>query len=238
MNLQLIPVYKQKLKRASVATRQRYIWSDYVTEKLQACLDCTDWNVLLDDSATPHEAAEVVTDYINFCVDTNVPCKTSKVYPNNKPWVSKELRDLMNLKNDALCRGNRVEVMNVQKLIKEKVKSCKEAYKEKIEKSFKDNEIKTAWKTLQTVTDYRRKSGVHQSIVCQSFVNNLNDFYCRFDENDFSRENEELVKKLRTKVDESDGNRKIVVSEHDVRVILGRVKVHKAQNPIISLIKF
>ena len=34
------------------------------------------------------------SDYITFCEDMIIPKKTVKIYPNNKPWVSKSLKKL------------------------------------------------------------------------------------------------------------------------------------------------
>ncbi|KAJ8050557.1 RNA-directed DNA polymerase from mobile element jockey [Holothuria leucospilota] len=84
LNIQLVPAYKQKLKRAPVVTKQRYDWSDDATERLTACLECMDWGVFTESVDTLDEATEVITGYINFCVDCNIPCKAIKVYP--KLW--------------------------------------------------------------------------------------------------------------------------------------------------------
>ena len=102
-------------------------------------------------------------------------------------------------------------------------------YKEKIERSFHENNPKTAWKTLQKVTGYKRKSCIPESIVCQTFVDNLNEFYCRFDQTDFSRENTEVIRNL--KENSFDGFSCINLSEHDVRRVLGNVIVSKAPGP-------
>ena len=170
VNIHLVPTYKQKLKKASPVSRQRYDWSDDATERLQACLECTDWDVLFNSTDTLDEATEVISAYINFCVDLNISRKTSKVYPNNKPWVSKELRDLLKVKNQALVAGDRVEVRNIQKQIKCQVKTAKELYKEKIERSFHENNPKTAWKTLQNVTGYKRKSPAPDERVSEAHL--------------------------------------------------------------------
>ena len=45
------------------------------------------------------EAADVVWDYINFFVDTNVPTKTIKSYPNNKPWMNKDVQNKIQKNN-------------------------------------------------------------------------------------------------------------------------------------------
>lgn len=45
---------------------------------------CTDLN----------ETAHTVSSYISSCVDANIPCKNITVIPNNKPWVTKELKNV------------------------------------------------------------------------------------------------------------------------------------------------
>ena len=102
------------------------------------------------------ETTVVITDYINFCVDSNIPRRTVKVYPNNKPWVSKQLSELLKLKNNALCTVNRADVVRVQKRIKKQVRTFKAMYKDKIERNFRGNNARSAWKALQHLADYKQ----------------------------------------------------------------------------------
>ena len=61
--IQLIPKYRQKLKRQKPTTRRVKVWTNDTTETLRACFDCTDWDVLLDSSSID-EAAEHVLAYV------------------------------------------------------------------------------------------------------------------------------------------------------------------------------
>jgi len=36
------------------------------------------------------------TYYINFCRDTVIPVRTVRCYPNNKPWTTSDIKDLLN----------------------------------------------------------------------------------------------------------------------------------------------
>ena len=47
----------------------------------------------------------VVTSYVSFCVDTVIHVKKSKVFPNNKPWVSKHLKVSIERKEKGLFSG-------------------------------------------------------------------------------------------------------------------------------------
>ena len=41
---------------------------------------------------------ESISDYINFCENNVIIEKTIKVFPNSKPWVGKELENILNEK--------------------------------------------------------------------------------------------------------------------------------------------
>ena len=58
---------------------------------------------------------ETGTNYVSFCVDTVVPVKRCKIYPNNKPWVSKQLKDVLNTKKRVYFQGGVGERKAVQR---------------------------------------------------------------------------------------------------------------------------
>ena len=50
--------------------------------------------------------AECITDDINFCVDT-IPTRTVRYFPNNKPWITSDLKELLNMgKKRAFREGD------------------------------------------------------------------------------------------------------------------------------------
>ncbi len=60
----------------------------------------------------------MVSDYINFCVESVIPTETSTIFPNNKWWVSKKLKQLRRRYNhDILAKRD------IQREIKSHVKS-------------------------------------------------------------------------------------------------------------------
>ena len=67
-------------------------------KQLQASLDCTDWDMFVSSCDNLDELAETVSDYINFCVDTLIPCKRIRVFPNNKPWINGRVKQVINEK--------------------------------------------------------------------------------------------------------------------------------------------
>ena len=85
----------------------------------------TDWGVFEEACGTVDELTETVTDYINFCVETVIPSKTVKIFANNKPWVSKELKTVVNEKKRAFYSGDRAKVKVVQRQINNEIKRCR-----------------------------------------------------------------------------------------------------------------
>ena len=48
-----------------------------------------------------------ITNYVNFCVDTLVPVERVNVHPNNRPGVTKGLRDKIRHGRLMVMTGNR-----------------------------------------------------------------------------------------------------------------------------------
>ncbi len=55
------------------------------------------------------DATETITDYINFCVDTVVEKKTVTVFPNNKSYITKEIKACLNRKKLAFINQDRID---------------------------------------------------------------------------------------------------------------------------------
>ena len=51
----------------------------------------------MDTAQDLDEMVDGVSDYIRFCEDSMIPTKTVKVFANNNPWVTKELKELLNI---------------------------------------------------------------------------------------------------------------------------------------------
>ena len=68
------------------------------------CFDVTDWEVFFD-SGIP-TSWDSITSYIQFCEDTDINTQTVLVFPNNKPWVSKDLKMCLNERMFAFLKGD------------------------------------------------------------------------------------------------------------------------------------
>lgn len=83
--IHLIPTYETVFKSNKPQTKSILVWSQDNIEILNGSFLCTH---IFHDLGI-HEAAETITDYINFCVDCVVTKKEIIVYPNNKPYITR-----------------------------------------------------------------------------------------------------------------------------------------------------
>ena len=92
----LAPKYVPLVQRQPVSTRTVRKWTPGANEALQDCFETTDWDVL----CVPHgedinNMTDCITEYINFCEQTILPAKTVNCFPNNKPWITSDLKTLL-----------------------------------------------------------------------------------------------------------------------------------------------
>ncbi len=83
-------------------------------EELKGCFLCTDWDIFFEEAGNA-SAAESITDYISFCVDSIIAQKTVKRYPNNKPYITEGIRDCIRRKRAAFISGDLAGVRDAQK---------------------------------------------------------------------------------------------------------------------------
>ncbi len=71
-------------------------------DALRDCYETTNWDVLLcPHSEDKKGLTHCLMDYLNFCTDVVAPAKTVRCYPNNKPWVTQEVKVVFNRKKAA-----------------------------------------------------------------------------------------------------------------------------------------
>ena len=107
--IQLLPTYKSVLKTVKIVEKPVTVWNDDGTAKLRGCFECTTWETLYDSCSSVSNVVDTVTEYMNFCVDTILPKTIVKIYPNEKPWVTKEVKKLLKAKQSNMHFGQVIE---------------------------------------------------------------------------------------------------------------------------------
>ena len=223
--LYCLPTYKQKLQTLKSRKIQVKQWSTDNIDMLKACYECTDWNVLYDVNASLDVNVDICTHYIQFCIDSVIPTKTVKVYGNNKPWLTKDVKEVINKKKASLS-NNRTDLRSIQRELTKKIKDAKNNYKTKVENMFNTNNTKDAWKGLKYLCGYVTKTCMPEPETMHEYVNELNAFYARFDDKDFSRECADIIEFLCCQTCD-----RLELSEAEVLRALNTAKPGKATGP-------
>lgn len=87
---------------------------------------------------------DIVSSGINFCVDNIIPSKTITISPNNKPWVTKELREILNKKKRIFFTGSESEKKEVNREVRRAVKTAKLKYQNKVEEKCIKRNLRSA----------------------------------------------------------------------------------------------
>ena len=95
-----------------------------------------------------------------------------------------------------------------------------------MEKMFDTNDTGLAWSNLKKLCGYSKKSSAMVVDDDWTFSNDLNEFYARFDTENFCMEQNELIQVLKNVKDKS-----ICINESDVEKWLSRINVKKATGP-------
>jgi hypothetical protein len=226
----LAPVYRPVCERVERVVKTVKQWTADSVECLQGCFDCTAWEVFYDACESLDELTDVVSSYISFCVDTVIPTKQTVIFPNNKPWVTKELKSVLNKKKRVFYTGSAEEKKRVNREVRGAISKAKREYKDKIEQRYSSGDLRAAWKGIKNMASVNQKCDVVKKQVKLDGVddcdlpNVLNDFYTRFEQHDFSSDISDLRKSFNSDCD-------IVVSQEHVTSLFKHIDVNKAPGP-------
>lgn len=180
--IHMIPVYKTKFKRTKPEKKVIRIWTNDSKDQLRACFDWTDWSVFQEGSLD--ERTTVINDYINFCVQLLVPTKEIKIYPNNKLYVTKDIKRVINKRNLAFNNKDTATLRQTEKELRIKLREAKSKHRQDLENTFKTKNSKKVWDTMKSMTGMRSPN---KSIVTGNdykFANDLNSYFTRFESSD------------------------------------------------------
>ena len=144
--------------------REVKVWNEDGIARLQGCFDCTDWDVFRNSCCSLDELTDVVTSLVYFCADTVIPVKKCKVFPNNKPWVSKQLKHVLNEKKRVYFRGDLAERKGIQRTVRSEIRKARESYKHKIEIKFQTGDMRAVWDGIRIMSDMQQ-NGQHSNRV-------------------------------------------------------------------------
>jgi hypothetical protein len=166
-------------------------YSDSVLVCLNASFDQTIWEVFSDSNPDVDSLTDVVSCYITFNADMLIPRKAIRVFANNKPWITSDLRRQILDKHSAFKAAS-PDYHNKQAELCKAIRNAKLKYKQKVESMFKQHNTRDAWKGLRTLTGQGRGNSSDALTNVPGAADRLNQFYARFDDIDFSTLHQQL----------------------------------------------
>ena len=219
----LITTYKQKLKQEVPVTWSIWKWSDDSDARLHDCFASTDWNMFRDSSNGVEEYTTSVISFIIKCNNDVIPTVTVRTYPNQKPWITGNIR--MELKaRTAACKERETNPPAYKKscyALRRTIKQAKRQYRIKTESYYTSSDAHRMWQGLNTITDYKGKPR-RELPSDASIPDELNSFYACFEAS-----NTEACMRAPAVLDDC----VIMLSVADVNKTFKQVNIHKAAGP-------
>lgn len=111
LSLFLLPKYLPLIKRVKPSVRTVKVWPEGSDSLLQHQFQHTDWRLFatqatLDSHTDIETYASSVLDYINICINNVTTHKLIKTFPNQKPWMNREIRLLLKARGAAFRSGD------------------------------------------------------------------------------------------------------------------------------------
>ncbi|KAK3566161.1 hypothetical protein QTP86_028449 [Hemibagrus guttatus] len=134
------------------------VWPVGADSVLQDRFQHTDWSMFASEATCGTHTdintyTSSVLDYINTTIDSVTMEKQITTYPNQKPWMNKEVRLLLNARNAVFRSGDTqaysTSRANLMRGIKNNNNKTKYCYKLKAEEHFSNSDPRCMWQGNQ-----------------------------------------------------------------------------------------
>lgn len=222
----LIPAYRPIVRCTKPLQKQVKIWPAGAISALQDCFESTDWHIFkeaatYDDSTNLEEYTSSVTSYISKCIDDVTFSKTITTRSNQKPWMTAEVRSLLNTRDSAFRAGDKAALSTARAKLFRAIREAKRMHGHRILTHFQDSgDTRRMWQGIQAVTNYKTPS-----VACDrdiSLPDALNIFYARFE-----AQNDVVARKTTL----APNDQVLCLNSVDVRKTLYRVNPRKSAGP-------
>ncbi|KAI4882847.1 hypothetical protein NFI96_022069 [Prochilodus magdalenae] len=223
ISVMLIPAYRPLVRRSKPVLKQVRTWPSGAISALQDCFENTDWQMFREAAAYStttdlEEYTSSVTSYISKCIDDVTVSKTITTRPNQKPWMTAEVRALLKARDSAFKAGDKAALRKARAKLSRGIREAKRAHGQSIHSHFRDSgDTRRMWQGIQAITNYRTAPPACDSDA--SLPDALNHFYARFE-----TQNSVAARKTTPPPDDQ----VLCLTAADVRKTLRRVNPRKA----------
>ena len=109
-----------------------------------------------------------MTGYIKFCEGLICSEKVIKCYPNNKPRITKEVKDIIT--RFTFSSGDKAKLKSLQKELRDGIRKCRAKYREKLEANLSNNNCKATWEIMKAMADMNKKKKKTTCLLMKIFT--------------------------------------------------------------------
>lgn len=160
-SLMLHPQYTPKTKTAGPMVKTIRAWPKDAIPQLQDCFHTTDWDVFRDQGLLTRQSLDeyttTVMDYITFCVDSVTSWRQIRIFPNQKPWFTPEIRLLIKARDAAYRSGDSSAYSTARAALRKGIVTAQRDHNRHIEAHFNTStNPRQVWQGVRAITDYMR----------------------------------------------------------------------------------
>uniref|UniRef100_A0AAZ1X703 Reverse transcriptase domain-containing protein n=1 Tax=Oreochromis aureus TaxID=47969 RepID=A0AAZ1X703_OREAU len=226
LSLLLSPAYTPLRRSARPTTRTVTTWPENALHKLQDCFTETDWDIF------EHQDLETFTgsvlDYIKFCTANVTVDKSIRVFPNQKPWMTSEVRSLLKARDAAFRSGDRALYRAARADLKRGIKKVNSDHKRNVESHLSSNNTREVWQGMQDIINHRGSTAKTENPSVQ-LAEEINSFFTRFETPQQQHSSASAL--LPSSPSPGSCTAPLTIMEHDVRRVLLAVNPRKAAGP-------
>ena len=177
------PVVQRRRPEAITVKR----WDGGAVGELQSCFGCAGWDMFIEVNPDLGELTDTVGCCVGFCVECVVPQETVGVFPDDRPWMAKTVKDVIGRGRQVFGRGDGMNLKRVQKELKRVVGMEREECRARIEHRFTQNDVEGVWGGVGLVGGCSRSSGSGSCLPDAGLecAGGLSEFCGRFGRRDF-----------------------------------------------------
>lgn len=144
------------------------------------------WSSLLSSDQSCAGKLSVLTEVINYGLDTIMPVRSIRIHETGRPWVSSQLKQLIIRRQKAFTSGN----LPLFKILRNKVnrerKRCRKVYYENKVKDLHDFKPRNWWGEVKQLCGFAKSSSgrdltsiLHPDLVCDepTLANKINQAF-------------------------------------------------------------
>lgn len=219
LSLFLVPAYTPLRRKSKPVIKNVQIWPDGALSQLQDCFEHTEWSIF--DHLDLQEYTETVLFYMKSCTESVTVEKRIRIYPNQKPWMTSDVRKLLRTRNHAFKSGDKEQYSVARAELQRGIKAAKKAHKRKVEEQLANNTTRQVWQGLESITNYKGSTPVITNADA-SLAEELNIFFSRF---------ESETPHIAARPPQTCSYDTLTLQKHQVRQVLKTVNTRKAACP-------